>query len=193
MGMFLGDDDVYIGGLLEDLNLRFGDVLPVQDTAVDALSSGEQRMRLQASGILEMQAIQAEFEVFKAGRPLVLSLRALGIGGQGNAFVKRKWYRLLNWLDSVPSADPKVSGGQAIVAALVRHLQPGPVAPHPVHFKAHDARQEPGVLITANDRPIFYMERDFLTISIPMAPRRSTTVPAGTRAGSGATSQDAAP
>jgi hypothetical protein len=175
MGMFLGDDDGYIGGLLETLNLHFGDFEDVPDSGADKLHPNEKNMRLHASGIREMQAIQAEFQVFKPGRPLVQSMQALGVAGRLNTSVKRKWFRLLSWLDRVPSSDPKVSGGEAIVARLVQHLQPGNPDLDPVHFKAHDARQQQQVLITPKDRPVFYLERDFLTISIPMAPRPPKT------------------
>jgi hypothetical protein len=172
MGMFMGMDDMYIEGLLEVLNLRFGAFPDVQDTAADTLDATEHAMRLNASGIREVQAIQAEFEVFRAGRPLVQSLRALGLGGHWNGALKRKWFKLLNRLDKLPSEDPALSGGQAIVAALVEHLKD--LDPMPVHFKAHDAAGQAGgarVLIIRKDRPIFYIQKDFLTISIPMAAR----------------------
>lgn len=172
MGMFMGDDDMYIEGLLAALNMRFGFFPVAPDPPGDSLNAGERTMQINASGIREVKAIQDEFEVFKVGRPLVQSLRALGMGGLWNGPVKRKWFKLLNRLDALPSSDANLSGGQAIVAALVQHLQDQ--IPSPVHFKAHDARTQPGgarVLIVQNDRPVFYIERDFLTVSIPMQPR----------------------
>lgn len=186
MGMFMQQDDSYIQGLLEVLNLRFGTFDDVPDTAADKLETSELAMRLNASGIRELQAIQQEFQVFRAGRPLVQSLRALGVGGLWNAHVKRKWYKLLNRLDRIPSEDPALTGGQAIVAALVAHLNDRD--PDPVHFRAHDGATQAGgakVLIIRKDRPVFYMHQTFLTISIPMAARPAVapapaTAPAST-------------
>lgn len=175
MGMFMGIDDMYIEGLLEVLNLRFGTYPDVLDSGADTLSGAENAMQINASGVREVYAIQAAVEVFKVGRPLVQSLRALGVAGAWNPVVQRKWLKLLTRLDDLPSNDANgLPGGAAIVAALIHHLRAQNIDPDPVHFKAHDARNQQGgarVLITPNDRPVFYIDRDFLTISIPMTPR----------------------
>ena len=169
MGMFMGIDDMYIGGLLEVLNLHFGTFPNIDDKGEDKLEPDESTMELNVTGIREIRAIQAEFQIFRTDKALVKSLRALGVGGHWNAFVKRKWFKLLNRLDKKPSSDPALTGGKAIVAALIDHLKVQD--PDPVHFKAHDLRTEPRVLIIKNDRPVFYIDRTFLTISIPMEPR----------------------
>jgi hypothetical protein len=181
MGMFMGIDDMYIEGLIETLNLRFGIYPDVPDSGADTLNADENLMQLNASGIREVQAIQAATELFKANRPLVQSLRTLGVGGEWNPQMRRKWLKLLNRLDTMPSNDPTgLSGGKAIVAAMMEHLRLQNVDPDPVHFKTHDSRSQQGgarVLITKGDRPVFYIDRTFLTISIPMTPRFQTAPP----------------
>lgn len=182
MGMFMGIDDMYIEGMLEVLNLRFGVFPNIDDKPDDKLDPDELVMQLNVSGVREVQQIQADVELFKAGRPLVQSMRALGIAGPWNNFVRRKWFKLLNQLEKLPSSTQGVTSGQAIVAALIAHLDPQNQDPDPVHFKAHDGRNQQGgaqVLITPNDRPIFYIDRTFLTISIPMAPRSKVAAPPG--------------
>jgi hypothetical protein len=170
MGILIGADDPYIGGLLETLNLCFSDTAdtsPLQ--AEPQLRTDEKQANLGSNGIREMVAIQAEFRIFDSNRPLVQSLRALGVGGLWNSQLKRKWFMLLNRLDDAASNIAGLTGGKAIADALAKHLQdPNPT---PVHFKAHDSRTNPEVMILKNDRPLFYIEQEFLTISIPMRPR----------------------
>lgn len=177
MGMLMEEDDMYIGGLLEALNLYFGKFPDTKDTDTDILNGDENQMLLNVNGINEIFAIQQEFQVFRPGLALVKSLRALGVGGQWNNTLKRKWYKLLNRLDDYPSSDPANTGGKAIVAALIDHLAPEHWRPDPVHFMAHDSSTQAGgarVLIFKHQRPLFYMGQDFLTISIPMKDRQLT-------------------
>jgi hypothetical protein len=180
MGMFMREDDMYIEGMLEVLNLRFGLIPDVQDTPADTLAPDENLMLLNTSGIREMHAIQAQFTLFQAGTPLVQSMRALGVGGQWNAEVKRKWFKLLNRLDKSGSnvndaTGAPLTGGAAIVVTLADHLRDRD--PDPVHFQAHDANTEPRVMVQKNDRPIFYIQQDFLTVSLPMKARPIVAAP----------------
>ncbi|MBU2285485.1 MAG: hypothetical protein KKC85_03515 [Gammaproteobacteria bacterium] len=164
MGLFLGPDDLYIGSLLEMLNLIFGKYEP------DPRLEGDYGDEPFLNGIDEVRAIQQEFGIFKPGRPLVESLRVLGAGGLMSPSVKRKWYRLLRDLDSYDSnVGPK--GGAAIVDALIAHLKAK--APLPVYFKAHysgDKVLGRRVYIDTG-RPVPYMSQEYLTVSIPMKPR----------------------
>lgn len=178
MGILMGRDDAYVGGLLETLNLCFGsypDALPGPDD--ERLAANESKMGLGTSGIREVHAIQAEFKIFDVNRPLVESLRALGVGGLWNPHVKRKWYMALRRLDHYTSNFQGLSGGKAIAQSLADHLQNPD--PDPVHFTAHDARGAGGaqVLITMKDRPVFYLDQDFLTVSIPLTPRQAAAAP----------------
>ena len=177
MGMLIGDDDPYIGSLLETLNQLFARLPDAPPGSKDiAMTSTEDQLGLHLSGVQEMRAIQAEFKLFDVNRPLVQSLRALGVGDRWNRDLKRKWYMLIQRLDKTGSNRAGLSGGKAIADALAQHLQSG--TPDPVYFKAHDSRTEGSdVLITPKDRPVFYIEQDFLTISIPMKPRTAQTTP----------------
>jgi hypothetical protein len=176
MGALMGNDDAYVGGLLETLNLCFGSYPDAPPGATDErLATNEAQMGLGTNGIREVRAIQAEFKLFDVNRPLVQSLRALGVGGLWNAHVKRKWFMALRRLDHYPSNFQGLSGGKAIAQALADHLQDPD--PNPVHFTAHDARTAGAqVLITPKDRPVFYLEQDFLTVSIPLTPRQAVAV-----------------
>ena len=171
MGMLIGDDDPYIGGLFEVLNQLFARLPDAPPGTNDvAMNPPEGQLGLQLSGVLEMQAVQAEFKLFDVNRPLVQSLRALGVGERWNRDLKRKWYMLIQRLDGYNSNYAGLSGGKAIADALAKHL--ATQNPDPVYFKAHDSRTDGAdVRITPKDRPVFYMEQDFLTISIPMKPK----------------------
>ncbi|WP_426727033.1 hypothetical protein, partial [Curtobacterium flaccumfaciens] len=69
MGYFLQEHDIYVGTMLDELNLRFA---PGQ--------GGKEHL----GGIQEMAALQAEFELFKAGRSFGTSARTLHLGGSAN-------------------------------------------------------------------------------------------------------------
>lgn len=177
MGMLMKEDDSYIPGLLEMMNLCFGTYPDVLDGQGEThpLTQAETNMRLGVNGIREIQAIQTEFELFKAGRPLVQSLRALGVGGLWNHPMKKKWYKLLARLDDYPSNVVGLTGGVAIVAAMISHLDTAKTLdPDPVYFRAHDSSTQDGgarVLILPSQRPVYYIQRDFLVISLPMKAR----------------------
>jgi hypothetical protein len=68
MGEIMKEDDVYIGGLLDELNIRFG---PTQGGARTEWFGG----------IDEMARLQREFELFKQGRSFRDSVAVLNIGG----------------------------------------------------------------------------------------------------------------
>ena len=177
MGMLMKEDDSYIPGLLEMMNLYFGTYPDVVDGPGETspLRQSEVDMRLGVNGIREIQAIQTEFGLFKAGRPLVQSLRALGVGGLWNHPMKKKWYKLLARLDDYPSNVVGLTGGVAIVATLIKHLDPTTTLdPDPVYFKAHDSATQSGgasVLVLPGPRPVYYIQRDFLVFSLPMKAR----------------------
>jgi hypothetical protein len=170
MGVFVAQDDLYIGGLLEVLNLLFGKYPPEGPH-----QPGDPAVPLSPpkylNGIDEIRALQKEFGVFKEGRRLVESLRVLGVGGVWNARLKSRWFNLLAALDEYKSEDGKLNGGDAIVRALIKHLESAD--PLPVYFTAHegrDKRQGWSVLI-GKGRPVFYMNQEYLTISLPMTAR----------------------
>ena len=165
MGAIMREDDCYIPSLLELLNLRFA---PPQCEDKEYLG-----------GLTEMIALQKEFNVFQRGRPFVDSVRLLNLGGVWNARAKNRWYLLLAQLNKAGSNRPGQNGDQAIVGALIDDLalagtptKPG--GPKPVHFMAHNLLKDPpgNNVIISDTKPFFYVELEYLTISIPMAPKK---------------------
>jgi hypothetical protein len=153
MGLFLKEDDIYIGRLLDNLNLRFA---PAQEPA-DGLG-----------GIAEMVELQKKFQVFSSGHSLRDCAALLGLGGSESWRAKNRWFELLEWLDRCPSETAQ-TGGARIVSVLEEHL--ASYQPSPVYFTAHALQTDKRVLIRPGDRPVFYMDMLFLTISLPMQPR----------------------
>lgn len=156
MGMFMQEHDVYVGTMLEELNLRFA----------PSHSAKEQH-----GGINEMAELQKEFEIFKEGRPLEKSARALHLGGSANHEVKNRFYDYLKFLRRQKSNVKGLNGDEAIVSAIVRNL--ASKKPMPVHFATHDMRgkgEAQGVIVRESHKPLFYMTDDYLSISLPAAP-----------------------
>lgn len=155
MGFFMKHNDILIGSMLDQLNLRF------------APPQGKEKTY---GGIDEMAALQKEFNIFKKGRPFAKSVAVLNLAAYNND-AKNHWHDLLGSLDRHKSNRGKLNGDQAIVDALVKNL--AAKNPSPVYFTSHDMRQggeSKNVLITEKGRPVFYIERDYLVISLPMKP-----------------------
>lgn len=158
MGYFMKEHDVYVGTMLDELNLRFAPAHGAKE---------------HFGGIDEMVELQKEFEIFKKGRSLGTSARALHLGGSANHEVKNRFYRYLDNLRRQKSNVAGKNGEVAAVDALVRNLTAK--KPLPVYFDFHDMRQADakGVVIKDKARPLFYVEQDYLWISLPMQPRTS--------------------
>jgi hypothetical protein len=155
MGFFMKHNDVLIGSMLDQLNLRF------------APPQGKEKTY---GGIEEMAALQKEFEIFKKGRPFAKSVAVLNLAAYNND-AKNHWHDLLGSLSKNKSNRAKLSGDEAIVDALVKNLKAK--NPLPVYFTSHDMRkgeEAKKVLITDKGRPVFYIERDYLVVSLPMKP-----------------------
>lgn len=157
MGYFMGHADILIPDLLNQLNLRFA---PPQPGTAGETPYG---------GIDEMAEIQKEFGIFKKGRPLHLSMRALNLLPTDNA-VRQRWLTLIEKLAKHPSNRNGENGNEAIVNALLENF--ARATPLPVFFTSHDMQGKPvaesPVLITPGARPVHYLEVDYLVISLPM-------------------------
>lgn len=160
MGMFMQEHDVYVGTMLDELNLRFA----------PSHSAKEHH-----GGINEMVELQKEFEIFKEGRPFEKSARALHLGGSANHEVKNRFYDYLKFLRRQKSNVKGRNGDEAIVSAIVKNL--AAKKPLPVHFTTHDMREKgsEGVLVKDAHKPLFYMTNDYLSISLPSAPHEPPT------------------
>jgi hypothetical protein len=156
MGALMAEDDIYIGPLFDLFNLRFGPEQTEQE--------------FDAGGSSEIKALQDEFEIFRQGRTFVESAKLLGLGGLHNNRAKNRWFSLLTWLAKVPSDQDGQTGDQRIVNALIKNF--ARKSPLPCFMKAHDSRGPDGLrVIVGEDKPIFYIDRTYLTISLPMAPK----------------------
>ena len=155
MGLFMKEHDIYIGTMLDELNLRF------------APSQGKDS---HFGGILEMVDLQKEFKIFKKGRSFKTSCAVLNLGARNNE-VKNLWQNLLGNLYRHGSNKKGLDGDAAIVDALIKNLSSK--TPLPVFFTSHDMRGDKAnteVKIIDKSQPIHYLEQDYLTISIPMQP-----------------------
>ena len=155
MGYRLKEHDIYVGSLQEQLNLRFAPAM-----------GGKERF----GGLEEMVGLQKEFEVFKEGRRFQTSIAVLGIAGAANHETKNRFHDYLASLRGMKSNIPGQSGDVAIVKALVRNL--AAKKPLPVYFELHDMNADKDakrVIVTERARPLFYMDQDYLVISLPLA------------------------
>ena len=160
MGWYMKEDDIYIGSLLAEMNVRF------------APSQGKDELY---GGIDEMVALQKEFKIFKKGRSFKTSLSVLNIGARGN-LLKNRWQSLLGNLVKQPSNQGSQNGDVAIVTAIIKNL--ASKKPLPVFFRDHDMRGDKAnseVKIIDKARPIHYLEQDYLVISLPMQSIQAAT------------------
>jgi hypothetical protein len=177
--MLMKEDDIYIATFIDLFNLRFAPSQKPQARQAQAGHPPPRQWDSQAphdadpgdwpfGGIAEMAHLQREFRIFRSGRPFWQSAALLGVGGHTNARAKNRWLALLMWLGTCTSDKPNENGDQRIVNALVANLaRPDPL---PCYMTAHemDDPQRGQVIVKENDRPLFYIEQDFLTISLPM-------------------------
>jgi hypothetical protein len=154
MGLFLKEYDIYIPGFLEALNLRFA---PKQ-SSTDGIG-----------GVQEMAELQKTFHIFAKGRSFRDCAAVLGLGGALNWQAKNRWFDLLEWLKKVPS-ETSENGSDRIVSVLEENLAAS--RPHPVHFTSHDFADDKRVLVRKADQPHFFLIETFITISLPMSPRK---------------------
>lgn len=157
MGKLMGDDDIYIASLFEILNLRFA---PSQGPDPEYFG-----------GIDEMVALQQEFKIFREGRKFKDSAAIMNLGGFWNRRAKNRWYKLLDDVESYDSNIAQMNGDLAIVDTTIQNLSGE--APKPMFFKAHDSRVagERRVLVERESKPVFYIDLEFVTISLPMKPK----------------------
>jgi len=167
MGFFMKEHDVYVDTMLDELNRRFA---PPHGT------------KEQHGGIAEMVELQKEFQIFKEGRSFRTSASALHLGGSANHEVKNRFYRYLTNLRRQKSNVAGQNGDVAIISALIKNL--AAAKPLPVYFDYHDMRGEgdsKGVRITPKGRPLFYLNVDYLWISLPMQPMDAASAKAAAK------------
>jgi hypothetical protein len=159
MGAYMKEDDIYIGTFLDLFNLRFAPV-PFSDFLDHESLYG---------GIDEMAKLQDEFKIFRRDRLFSDSAAILGLGGFDNARAKNRWFTLLRRL-------PR-NGDQQLANAMVANFRRRKALP--CYMRAHffeDPKSDSNrVIITEGEDPLFYLEQEYLVISLPMAPRTKPT------------------
>lgn len=167
MGMFMQEHDVYVGTMLDELNLRFA----------PSHSAKEHH-----GGINEMVELQKEFGLFKEGRSFETSARSLHLGGSANHEVRNRFLTYLKHLRREKSNVKGQNGDVAIVKAMVANLEAK--KPLPVYFDYHDMREKgdnEGVIIRGKGKPLSYMNSEYLWISLPMQPREEKKAKKGSK------------
>lgn len=172
MGMIIAPHEIYFGTFLSRFNDRFGPSAPGQ------------RSVWNSGGIVEIAALQKEFEIFRKGRPFRDSAAVLGLTGHFGGPAKDRWLEYLAKLPDMDSDKEGVKGDPRIVDALIDNLERD--NPLPCYMQAYDGRtREPGLVIITEESPVFFLESvTFLTISLPMrpeAPKRSARPRTGGR------------
>jgi hypothetical protein len=175
MGMIIEPHEIYFCTFFCRFNMRFGPPMPSRGSV------------WQAGGIVEIAALQREFEIFREGRPFLESAALLGIGGLESSPAKDRWLEYLARLPQMGSDRADMQGDQRVVGAIIENL--GRESPLPCFMRAYDGRtREPGLVVITEEQPLFYLESvTFLTISLPMRPRqprRSRTGQPRSRTGS---------
>lgn len=153
MGMFMKEHDVYVGHLQEQLNLRF------------APNLGKDNQH----GLAEMIGLQQQFTIFQEGRSFESGIAALNLAGQTHQEVKAGFHAYLRSLRRAKSNIAGLNGDQAIVRSLVSNLTAK--KPLPVYFELHDMKAGDSgnrVQVTGRGRPLFYMNQDYMVISLPV-------------------------
>lgn len=156
MGRIMKEDDIFISGLFDLMNLRFGP------------SQGPKEA---FGGIEEMAELQREFQIFQRGRSLRDCVAVLNLGGFWNPRARNRWLQLIGDLGSYESDMPGVNGNDRIMDMMVENLASR--RPLPVLFQAHDSRSEDGRRVIVRTAPTgrFYIEQDHIIVSIPMLPK----------------------
>ena len=162
MGFFMREHDIFIGTMLEQLNLRFAPEPDCPDPRDDL-----------SGGIRLMAQLQKEFKLFKKGRTFAASARALNLMPY-NRSVANRWLTLLAALAKHGSSRAGENGSEAIVNALIENL--AQAQPLPVFFTSHDMagkKVADSQVLISRGRPIHYLEQDYLVISLPMQSRQA--------------------
>lgn len=138
--------DVYVAGMLDRLNLRFGP----------------------GDAIEEMLELQREFKVFSEEHSLKDAFGLLNMAPTDNWAHRRGWYRYLDYLKGQPSDRPTENGHDRVISALKEHLAAN--QPVPVHFRSHNSEKNDRVRVLRPRHALVYSLLEFLIISLPMTP-----------------------
>jgi hypothetical protein len=143
----------------------------IQDsTTLDILS--QLNKRFGPDEIVEMVALQKEFQIFSSDHPLEDSFRLLGIEPCDRA-ERARWYTFLGKLKDYESDVPNVNGYNRVIAAFEQaltikpHIPPNPVLP--VFVDVHAMEKNPRVTFSEG-HPLIFSVQPYKILSIPTKP-----------------------
>ncbi len=148
-----------------------GYFVPVPDV-IDLLSMLNLRFA-EGDAIVEMVALQGEFDVFAAKHDLRASFSLLGLTPSG-AEARARWFKYLDRLHKFTSDLRGTSGHDRIRDSLRNDLKGAGL---PVSFTTHDSKVNPGVTVT-NGPAMIFSSVNYVIISVPTKPERRARHPA---------------
>jgi hypothetical protein len=173
MGSGMRADDFLIPGLLDVLNIRFA-------------PPPTPRQREWLGGIEELADLQRRFQIFQSGRSFRDSAAIMNLGGFWNWRAKQRWYNVLEYYGTCESDIPGQNGDERIVGALIADL--ALETPWPVYFTVHEWTRPPRVMVIGDPadhasltRPLFFINQQYLVVSVPMRSQRTVRPRRATR------------
>jgi hypothetical protein len=117
--------------------------------------------------IVEMAALQQEFQVFSRRHPLRRSSAVLDIGPSDTS-QREKWYDYLDHLKTYESDAPGQDGHNRIRNALIQNLRQK--KPLPVYFALHASAVGGEKVLVYMNQPVVFTRLIYLVVSVPMVP-----------------------
>lgn len=112
--------------------------------------------------ILEMAALQKEFQMFSEAHDLRSAAALLGLAPDEEPH-RKQWLGFIDYLKTVPSNVVGQSGHDLIRSALQKTLEG---KKQPVFFTYHDGAKEPRVLVTTA-KPLVFSPSTHVVVSVP--------------------------
>lgn len=118
--------------------------------------------------IIEMAALQKEFQIFSPKHSLQKSFALLNIAPPPGT-ERERWYNYLHKLRTYSSDKSGVNGHDRIVSAIQSNLDSA--HPLPMRLVVHSASQSKAVKVGI-ETPVIFSKQKYVVISVPTAPGR---------------------
>jgi hypothetical protein len=115
----------------------------------------------------EMVSLQKEWQVFREDKSLAQTYRLLNIVPSSTK-TGRQFYAFLDSLKAFPSDLPGVNSHDRLIRVLQENLES--VAPLPVHFTIHGAKQGGGSVVVTQGRPLADESNQYIIASLAPLP-----------------------
>jgi hypothetical protein len=124
------------------------------------------------AALQEMIDSHTQFQIFAANNSLVQIYKLLNIG-PAHHDERALYYQFLDFLRTVPSDVPGVTGHDRIIQARRDNLEHA--TPLPMYTTIHDAAVNPGVTVTQG-QPLPHDPQTYIIISTPTRPPSAATL-----------------